>query len=416
MGMSSVRLAEGTVYIDGLSIRDAVLADLVSRQTDPQAVEALLERVLVTGARGIASMGVGLDLAELDGRVAKSVATALIDFEKTIASGVGHLAEQLDPDQRSSLVARALSELTGIQSAFLAGVDPSRTDSHAGELLARLREVVGPGGPVAQRLEEALDPTAPNSSLAAGFASIRAEITALRDHVSLQKGRAQEAVRGTAKGVDFEILVDEALRNAARPLGAIVEHTGRAAGHLGTAVVGDYLITLGNGCRIAVEVKNQRAIGLTGKQGILEELDRAVANRQANAAMCISAEDAYPQEVGPFGVFGNRVLVVDDGEGTMIWTGLRWLAATLTAQPGAETIDLAAVHDRLQRLRSICQKFSSQRSALTEINKSVGRVSEGLGEMRDEVLVLVDDLTRQIRLTLDGESPGPVVDLRRHAG
>jgi hypothetical protein len=181
-------------------------------------------------------------------------------------------------------------------------------------------------------------------------------------------------------------------------------------------VVGDYLITLANGCRIAVEVKNQRTIGLTGKQGILEELDRAIANRQANAALCISAEEAYPQEVGPFGVFGNRVLVVDDGEGTMIWTGLRWLSATLTAQPATETIDLAAVQDRLQRLRSICQKFSSQRSALTEINKSVGRVSEGLGDMRDEVLVLVDDLTRQIRLTLDGETTGPVVDLRRQAG
>jgi len=414
--MSSIRLAEGTVHIDGLSIRDAVLADLVSRQPDAEAAEALLQRVLVTGARGIASMGVGLDLAELDGRVAKSVTAALVDFEQTIASGVGHLAEQLDPEQRSSLVARALSELTEIQSEFLAGVDPNRTDSHAGELLARLREVVGPGGPVAQRLEEALDPTAPNSSLTAGFASIRAEITALRDHVSIQRGRAEEAVRGTAKGHDFEILVDEALRNAARPLGAIVEHTGRAAGHLGAAVVGDYLITLANGCRIAVEVKNQRSIGLTGKQGILEELDRAVANRQADAAMCISAEEAYPQEVGPFGVFGNRVLVVDDGEGTMIWTGLRWLTATLTAQPATEAIDLAAVQDRLQRLRSICQKFSSQRSALTEVTKSVGRVSEGLGEMRDEVLVLVDDLTRQIRLTLDGETTGPVVDLRRHAG
>ncbi|HEX5671658.1 MAG TPA: hypothetical protein VFY46_02950, partial [Acidimicrobiia bacterium] len=72
--MSSIRLTEGTVYIDGLSIRDAVLADLVSRQPDAEAVEHLLERVLVTGARGIASMGVGLDLAELDGRVAKSVA------------------------------------------------------------------------------------------------------------------------------------------------------------------------------------------------------------------------------------------------------------------------------------------------------------------------------------------------------
>lgn len=417
--MSNIRLTEGTVHIDGLSIRDAVLTDLVGRQPDREAVEALLERVLVTGARGIASMGVGLDLAELDGRVAKAVASALADFEQTITSGVNHLAEQLDPEQRSSLVARALSELTEIQGAFLAGVDPNRTDSHAGALLAMLNEVVGPSGPVAQRLEEALDPGAPNSALAAGFASIRTEITALRDHVNQQRGRDEEAVRGTAKGIDFEHLVDEALRNAARPLGAIVEHTGRAAGNLGAAaVVGDYLVTLANGCRIAVEVKNQRTIGLTGKLGVLEELDRAAANRQADASMCISANDAYPQEVGPFGVFGRRVLVVDDGEGTMIWTGLRWLAATLTNQPAPETIDLVAVADRLQRLRSICQKFSSQRTALTEINKSVGRVSEGLGDMRDEVLGLVDDLTRQIRLTLDGDAIGAsaVVDLRRQAG
>ncbi len=417
--MTNIRLTEGTLHIDGLSIRDAVLTDLVSRQPDPEAMEMLLERVLVTGARGIASMGVGLDLAELDGRVAKAVAVALADFEQTISTGVSNLAEQLDPEQRSSLVARALSELTEIQAVFLAGVDPNRTDSHAGALLARLNEVVGPHGHVAQRLEEALDPDAPNSALAAGFASIRSEITALRDHVSQQRGRDEEATRGTAKGVDFEHMVDDALRNAARPLGAIVEHTGRAAGALGaSAVVGDYLVTLANGCRIAVEVKNQRTIGLTGKQGVLEELDRAAANRQADASMCISAIDAYPQEVGPFGVFGNRVLVVDDGEGTMIWTGLRWLAATLTNQPVTEAIDLAAVADRLQRLRSICQKFSSQKTALTEINKSIGKVSEGLGDMRDEVLGLVDDLTRQIRFTFDGDdtTSSPVVNLRRHAG
>lgn len=397
--MSTIRLVAGVVEIEDLSITDPVLAELVSSQPDASAVAALMERILVTGARGIASMGFGLDLAELDQRVAATVTTALGRFEQTIGTGLGHLAGQLDPQQRSSLVAHALREFSGLQDEFLAGVDPNRADSYAGALLSRLQEVVGPGGPIAQRLEEALDPAAPSSALAAGFTSIKAEISALRDHLNQERGRLEESARGTAKGVDYEHRIDQALRSAARPLSAIVEHTGRTAGSLGTtAVVGDYLITLPNGCRIAVEVKNQRSIGLSGKQGVLEELDRAAANRQAEAAICISSEDAYPQEVGPFAVYGNRVLVVDDGEGTLIWAALRWVAASLSGQTRAEAVDLPAMADRLQRLRSICQRFTSQRSALTEINKSVGRVSESMGEMRDEVLYLVDELTRQVGL------------------
>ncbi len=394
--MSTIRVVDGVVEITGFSLRDQLLADLLDRQPDEEAAAATLEGILITGARGIASMGVGLDLAEVDQRVAAAISGALTRFEQTISTGIGHLSGQLDPGQRSSMVARALDELASLQGDLLAGVDPNRVDSHASILLRRLQEVVGPGGPVAQRLAEALDPTAPASTLGQGFATIRAEISALRDFLNQEQGRRQEADRGTAKGVAFEERIESALRSAARPLGAIVEHTGRTSGSLGSAaVVGDYLLTLPNGCRIAIEVKNQRAISLTGKQGVLAELDRAAANRQAEAAMCISAEDAYPQEVGPFGVFGNRVLVVDDGEGTMIWAGLRWLVASIAAPTDTE-VDLAALAERLQRLRSVCQKFTSHKSALTEIAKSVGRVSEGLGDMRDEVLTLVDDLTRQV--------------------
>jgi hypothetical protein len=418
--MSSIRLVEGGVEIVDFTVRDPVLAELIGLQATPEAAEAVLERVLVTGARGIASMGVGLDLAELDDRVKRGVSSALARFEETISAGMGLLADQLDPKQRSSLVAQALGELSSLQAGFLAGVDPDRTDSHAGILLARLNQVVGPGGPVAKRLEEALDPTAAGSALSRGFSSIKAEVGALRDFINQEKGRSEEAVRGTAKGVDFEHRVDHALREAARPLGAIVEHTGRASGDLGaSSVVGDYLVTLQNGSRIAVEVKNQATIGLTGKQGVLEELDRACANRSAEAAMCISAGFAYPQEVGPFGVFRNRVLVVDDGEGTLIWTGLRWLSALLSAPPQVESIDLAAVADRLHRLRTICQKFVSQRSALTEINKSVERVSDSLGGIREEVLGLIEDLTREVRLSGPGRPPsqGEVVTIpHRQAG
>lgn len=342
-------------------------------------------------------MGIGLELSEVDQRVAAAITSALNEFERTVAGGLDHLTGQLDPEQRSSVVARTLQELATVQSQLLSGIDPNRADSQGGVLIGRLQELFSPGGPVAQRLHEALDPAAPSSVLGQGFASIRQEINALRDHLNQDLGRRWEAERGTAKGVDFEEQVEASLRSAARAMGAIVEHTGRTAGSLGAAAkVGDYLFTLPNGCRIAIEVKNQRSISLSGAQGVLAELDRAAANRQAEGALCISATDAYPQEIGPFGVFGHRVLVVDDGEGTMIWVGLRWLAASLSAQAGSEAIDLAAMADRLQRLRTLCQKFTSQKSALTDIAKSVGKVSEGLGEMREEVISLVDDLTRQV--------------------
>jgi hypothetical protein len=119
-------------------------------------------------------------------------------------------------------------------------------------------------------------------------------------------------------------------------------------------------------------------------------------NRSAQAGLCISALDAYPAEVGSFNVYGNRVLVVDDGEGTMIAAALRWLMLAEAAARSDDELDIGAIKAGLERLRGTCQRFATNRSALTEVNKSVNKVSESLAEMRDEVLSLVDDLIRNI--------------------
>jgi hypothetical protein len=47
------------------------------------------------------------------------------------------------------------------------------------------------------------------------------------------------------------------------------------------AKVGDAALTLPDGTRIAIEAKDSAKVGLTGKDGILEELGRAMANRDA---------------------------------------------------------------------------------------------------------------------------------------
>jgi hypothetical protein len=112
-----------------------------------------------------------------------------------------------------------------------------------------------------------------------------------------------------------------------------------------------------------------------------------------------------------FNVYGNKVLVVDDGEGTMITAALRWLMLAGEADGDSDdSIDVAAISDGLERLRGTCQRFATSRSALTEVNKSVNKVSESLGEMRDEVLSIVGELIGGIRRA---ERPAAIEGVRR---
>ena len=246
--------------------------------------------------------------------------------------GLGVRVEDLEARLRSGAEAAAAETLGQLEAAVMraakcleAGIDLGRSDSHSTLFLGELKSLLGPEGRLLAGLRAALDPLG-ESPLAVAFAGVRAELAHLRDDIVRNQGRDEEAARGTAKGVDFEDRLDGTLRQIARGLGVVVEYTGRSAGNLSSlAVVGDYLLLLPDGRKIVVEVKNQQSIGLTGKNGILAELDRAMINRSAEAGLCISARDVYPAEVGPFNVYGNRVLVVDDGEGTMIAAALRWL-------------------------------------------------------------------------------------------
>jgi hypothetical protein len=380
-----IELRNGAVHIDEFRVSDPAIVGLVAGVGTPEAREQVIRDALLTGARGMLSMGFGIRVDDLDTRLRTAV-------EVSVLEAVGRLD-------------KAVTEAT---RGFEAGIDLGRSDSHTTRLLKQMEAMFAPEGPVLSRLRQTLDPTG-NSPFAATFAGIQSELARLRDDVVRQMGRAEEAQRGTAKGVEFEERLDRTLRQTAKTMGAIVEYTARSSGATSGAMVGDYLITLADGCRVVVEVKSQRSISLMGKNGILSELDRAIANRDAQAALCISAEAAYPEEVGAFGVYGNRVLVVDDGEGTMITAALRWISAALAIRETTALVDLAPIHDGLQRLRTICQRFSSQRSALTDVTKSVDKVSENLADMRNEVLALVEDLLRHMR------SESNVVELPRAA-
>ena len=376
----AIDLVNGTVRIDQFETADPAVVGLVGSVEHGAERERLISSALSTGARGLMSMGLGVRVEDLESRLRSGA-------EAAAAATLGQL------------------EVAVMRAAKLleAGIDLGRSDSHSTVFLDELKSLLGPDGRLLAGLRAALDPMG-NSPLALAFAGVKAELAHLRDDIVRNQGRDEEAQKGTAKGLAFEDRLDGTLRNIARGIGAVVEHTGRSAGDLSSAsVVGDYLVVLPGGRKIVIEVKDQRTITLHGKSGILAELDRAMINRSAEGGLCISSGDAYPAEVGAFNVYGNRVLVVDDGEGTMITAAIRWLMLSGASAGDDETFDIGAIRDGLERLRGTCQRFSNSRSALTEVNKSVSKVSESLGDLRDEVLNIVDDLIRNIRRADDAE-------------
>ena len=389
----AIDLNNGTVRIDHFETADPAVVGLLTGVEHGAERERLVSNALSTGARGLMSMGLGVRVEDLEARLRSGAEAAAAETLGQLEAAVMRAARCLE-----------------------AGIDLGRSDSHSTLFLGELKSLLGPEGRLLAGLRAALDPLG-DSPLAVAFAGVRSELAFLRDDIVRNQGRDEEGARGTAKGVDFEDRLDGTLRQIARGIGAVVERTGRAAGNLSSlAVVGDYLLLLADGRKIVIEVKHQQTIHLTGKNGILAELDRAMINRSAQAGLCISGLDAYPAEVGAFNVYGSRVLVVDDGEGTMIAAALRWLMlAGATATDLDDTIDVGAITEGLERLRGTCQRFATSRSALTEVNKSVTKVSDSLGEMRDEVLNIVDELVRNIR-RVDEAQRGTALDPVRRAG
>ncbi len=102
--------------------------------------------------------------------------------------------------------------------------------------------------------------------------------------------------------------------------------------------------------------------------------------------------------MGPLGLYGNRMLVVDAGDGTLAEAALRWARAVVeTSDAGDDRVDVAALGDLFERLRALAKHFSTQKRALTDVRRSIEGVQDGLHELRTSLVELVEEGLRRLR-------------------
>ena len=400
---SSVEVWGSEVRLDGIVVDDAVLAEYLAA-IQSEGRESELAKILAVGVRGLTTMGAGATVKGVGEEVERALRLVTDEAEARvrgiIEAGRETLAGSLDPDVRSSVTARTLEDISGIHDDLLARLDPDRADSHTARLIAEMTSMLGPGGVLAQSLAATLDPGGGDSAVGRLMTTLDSRFRDLRDLIVGEAGRQLESERGTAKGVEYEDCVVADLRGVAGEIGGCtVEATGDKVGTVtASAKVGDAVLTLPSGTRIVIEAKNAAGVTLTGKKGILEELDRAMANRDAAWGICLSAEDAFPAEVGCFAVYDNRVLVVDDGDGILLRVAVRWIrAATDLAAAADSSVDAETVGAALARLKGLAQRFTGAKRALTTVRSGVDQVRTELDGLRTDLVDLVDDLHHAVR-------------------
>ena len=399
----AVRVEPERIVVERLTFFDASLAGwLAAQPLDDHAI--LVERAIRIGLTAIQSVGVTLNVdavrAEFDrfadqSRAANEQAARALEqvLRTNFADGDGRLPRTLET---------FLGDRGKLRSMVDELFDPQRRDSAIGRVGTMLETYFDGDG---SRLAQLLDPTRMHSPLHQfrtemdnGFKAVQERLAALE---AAQTARAGERARSTAKGGDFEDLLDHMLGEIARGANDLLERTGTEAGDAGRSRKGDFVLTLdpsvapGSELRIVIEAKDRHVSG----REIRDELRAAKTNRDAAVGLVVFTPLHAPAGVAPFDVRAGDVYAVLDPTDPDLATlhaavRLARLLAIASRRALAAEPDVTSISEALTAIREALEVIRALKVQLTSIGTTSMNVSTTLDRLRD---VIVANLTRAER-------------------
>ena len=404
--LPTVRVEANRVVVDHLVLDDHALAAFVAdRPAEERAL--LVERALRVGLTAIASVGVTVNVdavrAEFQGLLRQTEAA-----NERAATALDTMLRQNFADGEGRLP-RTLEKFLGDKGQLRGFVDELFDEGKRDSAIGRMKVLLGAyfDGD-ASKLAQLLDPTRLGSPLhqfrvemAEGFNRIGERLAALE---AAGAARAGERAKGSAKGQDFEEIVDDVLGAIARGSGDLLERTGTGTGATIASKKGDFVLTLnaeatsGHEIRIVLECKDRYVSG----RAMRDELREAKSNRDAAVALVVFTPAHAPAGIAPFDVRAGDVYCVLDPATPDCATleaavRLARLLALQTLRDHDVEVDATAVAEALKGIREQLETLRALKMTLTSIGTSAKEVYAGLDRLRDGILARIVEAETELR-------------------
>ena len=396
-----VLVADGVVYVRELEEHDDEVARIVAEADDPVAATSSCLRI---GARALRAAHVSVDVdviersfADLEHRFESRVTAAvdeiarstseLLDEDEGALTGAlgsfrgeleGMLGDTFDADSKSSVLAKIEQLVLGTMKGLIA---PEVDDSPMGRLRKELVDTV-------QR----------------EVSDVAEEVRRVTEHLGILDATEEVYEQTTAKGFDFEDLVDECVSALAAQHGDLAETTGTTKGATGSQV-GDELVTLNRddtfGCDacFAVEVKNRKL----NLRSTLAELDEAMCNREAHAAVAVFRSQEQAPTAVPFMYSDDKAIVVldpdelDDSALRLAYMWARWtVRKQLAADDEAEGVDVERVRCLLDDAARALERHATIKRAHTVARKGIDQAAEQVEALVHESREAIEELQTEL--------------------
>jgi hypothetical protein len=233
----------------------------------------------------------------------------------------------------------------------------------------------------------------------------------LKELHGLARGRAEEAVKGTQKGRDFESEVYDRLAEICRSMGDLSENLTATPGNISRCKTGDYLSTLASdsgaaGVRIVFEAKKKEGYTL---RNALEELKQARENRGAAIGVMVFSQECCPVEVGAFRIVDSDILVGLDLEHPeraafyleSCYRIARAMAVLTKRQELSAKLDANKLASVIARVEKACERFADinkKASSIKQNAASIEEIAEGLRFEIEHELHEIDVVIRSDRV------------------
>src|SRR5215213_6687906 len=411
----NVRTAGDRLVVDALVVEDECAVRVVGEreQAGEEPAKAVVDAIEI-GARVLdreqAAANAEYVKTEFE-RASRQLEQEFTDKARTVAEFFGDKVDEVfGPDGHQA------KELEKLFSDGSAGSVQNRVRELVGETMVRAREDLmraftsgDASNPLAdfknattrtlERAEQRQHAT--QQALLGQMGQLEKQLQALHDEKHKLEAVESERERGTAKGRSFEQQVAEALDAIAVGQGDDAEAVGDIKGSTGKT--GDVVVSI-DACngpargRIVFEAKDSRL----SKPRALAELDRALGERVANAAiLVVPSEDEVPARMYELREYnGDKQVVAFDPEAGALPLEVAYRLArarVLMKRADADGVDAGAVRDTAERALAALteeRRIKNQLTgAKTGIDKAYALVEEMAGRVRG-LLQEIDSLVR----------------------